>query len=44
MARYVDYVHKDLSPALGAIHLEELAHHHVATFVTRAVAFDAARC
>jgi integrase len=33
MARYSDYVHKDLSPALGAIRLEDLTHHHVAGFV-----------
>jgi hypothetical protein len=33
MARYLDYVYKDLSPALGAIRLEELTHHHVASFV-----------
>jgi hypothetical protein len=33
MARYLDYVHKDLVPALGAIRLEELTHHHIAGFV-----------
>jgi integrase len=33
MARYTDYVHKDLSPALGTIRLEDLTHHHVAGFV-----------
>jgi hypothetical protein len=34
MARYRDYVHKDLSPALGALRLEELTHHHVSSFVS----------
>jgi integrase len=34
MARYSDYVHKDLCPTLGAIRLEELAHHHIAEFIT----------
>lgn len=38
MARYRDYVHKDLSPALGPIRLEELTHHHVAAFVTQLAA------
>jgi integrase len=33
MARYTDYVRKDLSPALGAIRLEDLTHHHIADFV-----------
>lgn len=33
MARYRDYVTKDLSPALGAIRLEELTHHHIAAWV-----------
>lgn len=33
LARYVDYIHKDLTPALGAIRLEELTHHHIASFV-----------
>jgi integrase len=33
MARYLDYVHKDLVPPLGAIRLEELTHHHIAGFV-----------
>ncbi len=33
MARYRDYITKDLSPALGAIRLEELTHHHVAAWV-----------
>jgi hypothetical protein len=27
MARYTDYVRKDLSPALGTIRLEQLTHH-----------------
>jgi integrase len=34
MARYRDYVHKDLSPALGALRLEQLTHHHVSSFVS----------
>lgn len=34
LARYLDYVRKDLIPALGAIRLEELTHHHIAGFVT----------
>ena len=33
MARYRDYITNDLSPALGAIRLEELTHHHIATWV-----------
>ncbi len=33
MARYRDYITKDLAPALGAIRLEELTHHHIATLV-----------
>ena len=33
MARYRDYVAKDLVPALGAVRLEELTHLHVAAFV-----------
>jgi integrase len=33
MARYLDYVHKDLSPALGTIRFEDLTHHHIAAFV-----------
>jgi hypothetical protein len=33
MARYTDYVRKDLSPALGAVRLEDLTHHHIADFV-----------
>lgn len=33
MARYRDYITKDLSPALGAIRLEELTHHHIAAWV-----------
>jgi integrase len=33
MARCLDYVHKDLVPALGAIRLEDLTHHHIAGFV-----------
>jgi integrase len=38
MVRYHDYVHKDLSPALGPIRLEELTHHHVAAFVSTQLA------
>jgi Site-specific recombinase XerD len=38
VARYLDYVHMDLSPALGAIRLEELTHHHVASFVSHQLA------
>ena len=34
LARYLDYIRKDLTPALGAIRLEELTHHHIASFVT----------
>ncbi|TVT11365.1 site-specific integrase [Amycolatopsis bartoniae] len=33
MARYTDYVTKDLVPALGAIRLEQLHHEHLAQFV-----------
>jgi integrase len=33
IVRYLDYVRKDLSPALGTIRLEELTHHHIAAFV-----------
>ena len=33
MARYRDYITKDLSPTLGAIRLEELTHHHIAAWV-----------
>jgi hypothetical protein len=33
MARYLDYVRKDLSPALGTIRLEGLTHHNIAAFV-----------
>lgn len=32
-ANYIDYVNKDLIPALGAIAIERLSHHHVAQFV-----------
>jgi hypothetical protein len=38
LARYRDYVDKDLSPALGPIRLEELTHHHVAGFVSNQLA------
>lgn len=34
LARYRDYIVKDLSPALGATRLEEITHHHVAAWVT----------
>jgi integrase len=33
MARYTDYVTKDLIPALGAIKLERLGHQHISQFV-----------
>lgn len=33
MARYTDYLTKDLIPALGEIRLEKLSHHHVAQFI-----------
>lgn len=33
MARYTDYVTKDLAPALGGIRLEKLSHQHIAQFV-----------
>lgn len=33
LARYRDYVSKDLVPALGAIRLEQLHHRHIAQFV-----------
>ncbi|MGC9669747.1 site-specific integrase [Planosporangium sp. 12N6] len=33
MARYTDYVTKDLAPALGAIKLERLSHQHIGQFV-----------
>jgi hypothetical protein len=38
LARYRDYINKDLTPALGAIRLEELTHHHVASFVSTQLA------
>lgn len=38
LARYLDYVHKDFSPALGPIRPEELTHHHVASFVSSQLA------
>jgi hypothetical protein len=38
LARYRDYVHKDLSPTLGPIRLEDLTHHHIAEFVTTQLA------
>jgi integrase len=38
MARYRDYVTKDLSPALGAIRLEELTHHHIAAWIREQLA------
>ncbi len=38
MARYRDYIVKDLSPALGAIRLEELTHHHIAAWVAEQLA------
>ena len=38
LARYRDYIHKDLSPALGPIRLEDLTHHHIADFVTTQLA------
>lgn len=34
LARYRDYVSKDLIPALGAIRLERLHHRHIAQFVS----------
>lgn len=34
LARYTDYINKDLCLALGHIRLEELNHHHVADFIT----------
>jgi hypothetical protein len=34
LARYTDYINKDLCPALGHIRLEELSHHNVADFIT----------
>lgn len=40
MARYRDYVIKDLIPAMGAIRLEDLTHHHVAAFVRDELAAD----
>lgn len=33
MARYTDYIAKDLVPALGAIRLERLSHRHISRFV-----------
>lgn len=38
LARYSDYIDKDLSPALGPIRLEDLTHHHVAGFVSSQLA------
>jgi integrase len=38
LVRYTDYVRKDLYPALGAIRLEDLSHHHVAGFVREQLA------
>lgn len=34
LARYTDYINKDLCPALGHLRLEELSHHHGADFIT----------
>ena len=38
MARYRDYVQKDLCPVLGGIRLEELTHQHITTFVRQQLA------
>lgn len=38
IARYTDYVTKDLIPALGAIRLEQLAHRDVAEFIATQLA------
>ncbi|MGP4048546.1 site-specific integrase [Streptomyces sp. 2A115] len=38
MARYRDYVHNDLVPALGSLKLDELRHRHISAFVTRELA------
>lgn len=40
MARYTDYVSKDLIPNLGAIRLEQLHHRHIAQFVSDQLAAD----
>jgi integrase len=40
MARYTDYVTKDLIPALGAIRLERLDHQHISQFVRDQLAAD----
>jgi integrase len=40
LARYTDYVIKDLIPAMGAIRLEHLHHRHIAQFVRDQMAAD----
>jgi hypothetical protein len=40
LARYNDYVIKDLIPAMGAIRLEHLHHRHIAQFVRDQMAAD----
>jgi hypothetical protein len=32
LARYGDYIRKDLSPALGTLRLEDLCHQHIERF------------
>ncbi|MFI1864063.1 tyrosine recombinase XerC [Streptomyces jumonjinensis] len=46
MARYRDYVRNDLVPAFGTLkldQLDQLAHRHISTFVTRQLAADRGR-
>ncbi|MEU9205028.1 tyrosine-type recombinase/integrase [Streptomyces sp. NPDC048332] len=38
MARYRDYVRNDLAPAFGTLKLDQLAHRHIAAFVTSQLA------
>ncbi|MFJ9542901.1 tyrosine-type recombinase/integrase [Streptomyces sp. NPDC101225] len=38
MARYRDYVHNDLVPAFGSLHLDDLRHRHISAFVSSQLA------
>ncbi|MER6554923.1 site-specific integrase [Streptomyces sp. NPDC001725] len=43
MARYRDYVRNDLVPAFGTLKLDQLAHRHIAAFVTSQLAVGRGR-
>ncbi|MFE4333889.1 tyrosine-type recombinase/integrase [Streptomyces sp. NPDC056831] len=43
MARYRDYVRNDLVPAFGTLKLDQLAHRHIAAFVTGQLTADRGR-